>query len=166
MFQRLAFLLILVLSLSACNRDVSVSPNGDGTATVTVSVTESEINTIISNALNNAGNPLLRNPEVDLQNGQIVVSGEHDRRDGSGTVSGTITLNATVSNGQLVVTVTSVDIEGWDASDERIAEFNENLAERLGGRARQDNAGATLESVTITNDAFQISILVEIQRGE
>jgi hypothetical protein len=157
---RLFLLLALLFMLAACNRDVGIQPNGDGTATVTISVTESEVNTVVQTALANSGNPLLRNPSVDLQNGQIVISGEHERRDGNGTVSGTVTLNVNVVSGALQAQVTSVNIEGWDANDERIQEFNDRLEELLGGRARQNNGNATLESVTITNDNLTIAIRV------
>jgi regulator of protease activity HflC (stomatin/prohibitin superfamily) len=160
MIQRLFLFLILIFGLVACNRDVNVQPNGDGTATVSVSVTEAEVNTVVQNALSARANPLLRNPSVGLQNGQIVVTGEHERRDGAGTVSGTVTLNATVVNGVLNVEVTDVDIEGWDVSDERIQQFNDELEERLGGRARQNNGNATLESVSITDDNLTIQIRV------
>lgn len=156
---RLFLLLVLVFSLAACNRDVDVQVNGDGTADISVSVTEVEVNTVVQNALS-GNNPLLRNPSVDLQNGQIVVSGEHDRRDGGGTVAGTVTLSATVSNGELQVQVTSVNIEGWDANDERIQQFNDAIAERLGGRARQNNGNASLQSVSISNDSLTFVIRV------
>jgi hypothetical protein len=160
MIQRFFLFLILVFGLAACNRDVNVEVNGDGTATVSVSVTEAEVNTVVQTALGNRGNPLLRNPVVDLQNGQIVISGEHERRDGNGTVSGTVTLRATVVNSALQLEVTDVDIEGWDANDERIQQFNDRLEELLGGRARQNNGNATLQSVSITDDSLTIEILV------
>jgi hypothetical protein len=160
MRPRLFLLLMLLFSLAACNRDMSIDVNPDGSATISISLTEAEVNTFVQNALNASNNPLLRNPSVDLQNGQIVISGEHERRDGGGTVAGTITLSATVVNGQLQVQITDVNIEGWDAGDERIQQFNDALEERLGGRARQNNGNATLESVTISNDSLSIQIRV------
>src|SRR3990172_5965871 len=84
---RMLCVLLATLALAACNRGtVEVQGNGDGTATVTVTVTEAEIDAAIADALD-VSNPLLRDPVVDLQPGQIVVSGEHDRRDGGGGVS-------------------------------------------------------------------------------
>jgi hypothetical protein len=157
---RLFLLLGLVFSLAACNRELDIQPNGDGSATISISVTEAEVNTVVQTALENSANPLLRNPSVDLQNGQIIITGEHDRRDGNGTVSGTVTLSVTALNGEIQAQVTSVNIEGWDANDARIQEFNDRLEELLGGRARQNSGNATLESVTITDDNLTISIRV------
>lgn len=165
MLQRLFLILLLPLTLAACNRDnINVQPNGDGTATVTVTVQEAEVNTLITTALSQMENPLLRNPSVDLQTGQIVINGERDRQDGGGRVSGSITLSVSVVNGAMQIQATSANLEGLAASDAQIAEFNQNLAELLSGRARQDNPRATLQSVSITNETLSISILIDTSR--
>lgn len=164
MLQRLVLLVIAVLSLAACNfSNVRVEQGGDGTTNVTITLTEAEVNTIIQNALNNSANPLLRNPSIDLQPGQIVISGEHDRRDGGGRISGTVTLTATVIDGDVLVQITSAQIDGWDATDARIEQFNQQLAQGLGGRARQNNPRATLTNITITDTQLQITINVQTQ---
>lgn len=165
MFQRLFLILLLPLTLVACNQDnVDVQRNGDGTATITVTVQEAEVNTMIVAALSQMENPLLRNPSVDLQNGQIVVNGERDRQDGGGRVSGTVTLSVNVVNGSLQIQATSANFEGFEIPADQIAEFNQNLADAMAGRARQDNPRATLQGVTITNDTLSISIMVTTQR--
>ncbi len=165
MLPRLLLVLLLPLTLAACNRDnVDVQRNGDGTATITVTVQESEVNTMIVTALERADDPLLRNPSVDLQDGRIVVSGDYERQDGGGTVSGTMTLTATVVNGSLQIQVTDVTIQDFSMDDARIAEFNQNLAEAMAGRARQDNPRATLQSVTITDNTFSMTIVTETRR--
>lgn len=158
--RRLLFVLLVVLILPACNRDVTIQPI-DGTAVITVTLTEAEVNTLIVNVLANSDNPLLRDPVVDLQNGQIVISGEHERRDGAGRVQGTITLTLTATNGALSAQVTGATIEGFDLSDERIARFNGALQAQLAGRAREQNARAILDRVTITNDELQIQIVIQ-----
>lgn len=161
MIHRMAFILLVLFSLAACNRDnVTVRPDGNGTAIVTISLTESEFSTMISTALASSANPLLRNPSVDFQNGQVVISGEHDKRDGSGRVSGTATLTVQVTNGAIDAQITAVNIEGLDLSDERVADFNQRLAQALAGRAIRDNPRATLSSISITNDAMQLNITV------
>lgn len=165
MFKRLLLILPLLLMLAACNRDnVDVQRNGDGTATITVTLNEAEVNTMIETALNRADDPLLRDPGVDLQNGQMVITGEYDRQDGGGSVSGSLTLTASIDNGRLQLEVTSINIEGFDVTDERIAEFNESLAVLMSNRARQDNPRATLTSVSITEDTFSFSLVVNTQR--
>lgn len=164
MIQRIGLLLIVLLSVAACNRDnIEVQRNGDGTATITVTVSESEMSTLIQNALNQMETPLLRNPSVDLQPGQIVISGDFVRPETGDTVSGSISVAVSVVNEQLSVQVSDVTVSGFEVSDERFAEFNEQLASALSGRARRDNPRATLESVTITNSDFSIAITVTRQ---
>lgn len=162
MLYRLILIAILGLSLVACNRDVSIRPNGDGTATIVVSLSEQEVNTIVTSALNNASNPILENATIDLQNGRIVVNGDYNRQNGQGTVAGSLTLAISASNGNIQAEITAVDIDGWNASDERIEQFNANLENRLSSRASQNNSGATLDSISITEDAMEIAIRVSI----
>jgi hypothetical protein len=117
----------------------------------------------VQTALANAANPLLRNPSVDLQNGQIVITGEHERRNAAGRVSGTVTLRPVVANGTLSIQVISASIEGFELSDERITQFNGALATALTGRARQENPRAILDQVTVTADTMTIQILVQVR---
>lgn len=154
---RVILLIIGVLVLAACRRgEVDVQRNGDGTVTINVSITEAEVNAAITDALN-VSNPLLRDPVVDLQPGQIVINGKHEQRDGSGTVSGSITLTLTVQDGTLSAQIVSANIEGWDASDARVAEFNQRMAERMTERARRENRVVTMQSVTITDNEVQLA---------
>lgn len=162
--MRMIFLFLLVIPLAACDRAISVERNPDGSTDITVTLTESDINSVIQQALNEGGNPLLRDPEVDLQNGQIVVSGEHDRQDGGGRVSGTMTLVMSVSDGRLSVRATAINIEGLDANDQTLQEFNDRLAEAMGQRASRDNRNARLMDVTITQD--NLSFTLNVQRSE
>ena len=111
----------------------------------------------------NVSNPLLRDPKVDLQPGQIVINGEHDRRDGGGRVSGSVTMTLSVQNGALLAQITAADIEGLDMSDARIAEFNQRMAERMTARAGRDNPVVTMQSVTITDTDIQF--VFTAQRG-
>ena len=149
-------MMLLVLPLVACDRgNVSIERNGDG-VNVTIDLTEAEVNAAVAAALAEGGNPLLRDPQVDLQAGQIVVNGTHERRDGSGTVSGTITISVGAANGAVTAEVTSANVEGWDASDARIAQFNERLAHGLGRLAERTNGRVTVQSVTVTDTTLQI----------
>ena len=159
---RVLMLCMLVLGLAACNRgnvsDVQRDPNGGVDATV--SLTEQEVNDTVAEALSKQANPLLRNPKIDLQPGQLVINGEHERRDGKGTVSGSVTLTITLQNGSLLAQITKADIEGFDASDPRIAEFNQKLADAFNRRANRDNKQITFTAITITdtNLTFTINI--------
>ncbi len=161
----LALSALLVLLLAGCNRGevVDVQRGADGGADVTYKLTQTEINDAITDALSTAPNPLLRNPSVDLQPAKIVISGEHERRDGKGTVSGTLTMTLTVSDGTLLAQITQADVEGWDATDERIAAFNQRLADNFSKRANRDNKQITYKSVNITDD--DVELVFNIKRA-
>jgi hypothetical protein len=158
MRTRILILFGLLMILAGCNRgDVTdIQRDANGGADVTYKITESEINTAISSALAASANPLLRNPTVDLQPGQIVIKGERDRLDGSGRISGSVTLTLTVQNGALLAQITKADIEGWDASDARIAEFNQRLTDDFTRRANRDNKQITFTSATITDTDVEL----------
>ncbi len=159
---RVLMLCIVVLGLAGCNRgnvsDVQRDANGDVDATV--SLTGQEVNDAVIEALSKQGNPLLRNPTIDLQPGQLVINGEHERRDGKGTVSGSLTMTITVQNGSLLAQITKADVEGFDASDPRIVEFNQKLTDAFNHRANRDNKQITFTAITIsdTNLTFTVNI--------
>ena len=154
----LALLAALALVLAGCNRGevTDVQRDANGGADVTYKLTESEISDALADALTATGNPLLRNPKVDLQPGQIVISGEHDQRDGTGTVSGNLTMTLTVQDGTLLAQITKADIQGWDANDERIAQFNQRLADNFSKRANRANKQITFKTVTITDNDIEL----------
>lgn len=156
-------LLLAALALTACRRGevVDVQRNPEGGVTVTTRLTEADVNAAVTDALALAVNPLLRNPQVDLQNGVIVVNGEHEQRDGSGTVSGSFNVTLTVQNGTILAQVSSLNIEGVDISDERLARFNERLANGFAVRANRENRQITINSVTISDDAIEVTFTAQ-----
>lgn len=156
--------LVLPFLLIGCNRaNVDVERNPDGGVTVTATLSESDVNAAIDEALSQAENPLLRDPQVDLQAGQIVVNGQHERRDGGGTVSGSLTITVSVQGGLVAAQITQSDIEGFDLSDERIAQFNERLSNSLSRRAERDRGLITVQSINITDDALEIVFTAQRQ---
>jgi len=155
--RKLMMVLILVsgsLFLAACGagRVEIVRERGSDVFNVTVELNEDDIAQLVEDALQAGANPLLRNPVVDLQNGQIEVTGTHQRRDGSGEVGGSIIIVPSVQNGRLVVEATEINIEGVDVSDARIEQFNNNLAERLARHTEQRNRDITMTGVNVTDD--------------
>ncbi len=153
----------LILGLAACNRgNVSdVQRDANGGIDATVSLTEQEVNDAVVEALSKQANPLLRNPKIDLQPGQLVINGEHERRDGKGTVSGSVTVTITIQNGSLLPQITKADIEGYDASDPRIAEFNQKLTDAFSRRANRDNKQITFTAISITDTNLTFTINVK-----
>jgi hypothetical protein len=156
-----ALLLALMLVLAGCQfGNINVRPNGDGTASVTISMSESDVNGLIQAALARTSNPLLRDPRVDLQPGQIVINGTHDRRDGGGSVSGSINVALTVSGGKVQAQITAANIEGVPLSDGRIAELNQQLAQHFTDRVNRDNRNAQVTSINITDSTLDIGLTV------
>jgi hypothetical protein len=151
-----------MVGLVGCDRanvaDVERNPNGG--LDISVAVNEQEVNEIVQRALDQGGNPLLRNPVVDLQAGQMVISGEHESRELNRTVSGSLTVTATSSNNTLQVQVTQVNIEGFDMSDARIAELNQRLSANFTDRLNRENANFSVTAVSITADALTFTINV------
>lgn len=163
--RSLLLMLFMIGALAACNRDnvADVQRGAEGGVDVTVKLSEQEANDSVTTALGAAANPLLRNPSVDLQVGQIVVNGEHERRDGGGTVAGSVTITVTVQDGLLLPQITKADIEGFDLTDERVAQFNQRLQEEFGRRANRDNQQLTFKSVNITDS--ELEIVFNVKRG-
>jgi hypothetical protein len=151
---------LLILGLTACNRGTvnDVQRNPEGGVEVTLSLTEQEVNDAVAQALENSGNPLLRNPQVDLKPGQIVITGQHERRDGGGTVSGTVTVNVGLNAGKVQVQITQAQIEGFDLSDARIQQFNDRLAAIFSTRLERDQGIITITALNITEDTLQFTL--------
>ncbi len=154
----LFLVLALALAVAACNR-VEIERNPEGGATVTLTLTQSDLNTIISEALAAAPNPLLRNPQVTLQEGSVLVSGTHERRDGGGTVSGSFVVTFSIQDGALVAQVSSLNIEGYAVADSELADLNARLA---GGMSRRADDGVRFTSVTVTPQA--VTLVFEVRR--
>jgi hypothetical protein len=164
MKTRLLILLLVVVALAACRRAeiTGVERNPEGGLDVSASLSEADINAAIADALA-IQNPLLRDPQVDLQNGQIVVTGSHELPSGGETVSGSLTFTLSVNNGVLLAQITDADIQGVDLSDERIANFNQRISERMTNRANRENRAVTVQSVNVTDSAVEITFNVQRQ---
>jgi hypothetical protein len=153
---RMMLVLIAALALAGCRRGtVQIQPDGSGGANVTVTWTEAEVNSAIQEALVASGNPLLRNPSVDLQNGQILVTGEHMQRDNTGTVQGSFVLTLAAQNGAILPTISNVNIDGIAANDQTVTNLNDRLRDAFNRRANLTRR-ISVTSVTITDSNIQI----------
>jgi hypothetical protein len=145
---------LVLIVLTGCNFSAERNPGGG--LDVTVAISEADVNTAVRQALDASADPLLRNPSVDLQNGRMVISGEHDRRDGGGRVSGSVTLSPGVTNGMLTLQASSLAIEGFEATDDRLVQFNERLAAGLNQLAASARGQITVQAVTVTDSELQV----------
>jgi hypothetical protein len=149
--------LLCMMGLAACNRGevIDVQRDPSGGVDITAQLTETDISDAIADALA-IENPLLRDPKVDLQPGQIVITGSHDKRDGSGTVNGTMTITLSIDNGAILPQVTQIDIEGIKPSDEAVTTINQRIAERVTKRADKEGRQITVKSVDVTDTAVVV----------
>jgi hypothetical protein len=144
----------VVFVLAACGR---AERNPEGGIDIPVNLTEQQVADVIARILAEGGNPLLRDPQVDFQPGLIVITGEHERRDGGGTVSGSLNANVGVSNGSLTIMLTNVQIEGYTADQSQIDNYNRRIAEALTGVANQ-LPNVQVVSASVTNTELQLVI--------
>ncbi|MFN8528344.1 MAG: LmeA family phospholipid-binding protein [Anaerolineae bacterium] len=159
-FKRLALLMVIAsaLMIAGCRGNINVQRGADGSLNVTVTLSEADVNAAITDALNTSANPLFRNPSVDLQSGQIVINGEHDRRDGGGRISGSVTVTPSVTNGVLSITVSSLNVEGLAATDAEVQAFNARIQEALARRVNRDHPNVALNAVTVSDTEMVIEL--------
>ncbi|CAG0953181.1 hypothetical protein ANAEL_00182 [Anaerolineales bacterium] len=150
--SKLPLLFLIVLLVSACQRNIT--RNGDGSLVVTTSITQQELQEDITSSI---ADPLVKNVTVSLQTGYVLVSGERQRlNDASKTDSLTFRLDLSVSNGQLVASVTDAKLDNIAIEQNRVDHWNQTIANRLsniGGRSEN----STLQSISITPESVTMT---------
>ncbi len=153
---RILLVLLAALALAGCRRGtIQIQPDGSGGANVTVTWTEADVNSAIQDALTASGNPLLRNPTVDLQAGQIVVTGERDKVDGSGTVQGSFMLTLVAQDGAILPTISNLNVDGIAVNDQTVTNLNDRLRDAFNRRANLTRR-ISVTSITVTDTSVQI----------
>jgi hypothetical protein len=165
------FVFLAALAVSACSfGNVGVQSNPAGGIDISITLAESEVNTLLSEAIDAAAESgravRIQNPTIDLQAGRIVISGDYEQPSGSGNfVSGSITLSVTTSDGRVTVTVTEANVNGFQANDERLTQITERINEALNSRASRDNgANISVTSVTITDN--DMTMVINVRQGQ
>lgn len=154
--KRFSLLLIpLIFLLSACKTDVS--RNDDGTLNVDTIISQSELQEVISSSI---ADPLVTNVTVTLQSGYVLVSADHQRlNDSSKTDTLSFRLDLSVSDNQLVASISNAQIDGIAIEQNRVDNWNQTIANRLsnwGGRSEN----ASLQSVSVTPENVTMTWLV------
>ena len=159
--------LTLMLAMTACSMgNVGIDRNPEGGVDIRVTLTESEVNTLITEAIaaaaENGQAIRVQNPTVDLQAGQIVLSGDYEQQNGTGNyVNGSLTLAVTTADGRVTVAVTQANIQGVEANDERLTQIADRINEALNSRASRDNgSNIQLTGVTITDNDMTMVVNV------
>lgn len=146
----LALLFALMLPMVACN--FSLTRNGDGTLNFTAGFTEAETQAEIDRALQDD----LANVTADFQAGRIVVTGQREHPDGSGTDTLAFNVEVGVADGHLTVVIGDVTLNGAPILVEEVAEWNAEIAAGL-EQAAQEHPNATLETATVTDTALTLT---------
>jgi len=151
-----------LIALAGCNMgQVSLQRDASGNVEGSLTLTEAEINTAVQEVLTNNPGLRLNNATADLQSGQIVVSGDYTKADGS-TGQGNFTMTMVAQDGALLTQISNLNLEGWSAGDPAIQDINARMTANFQRRAAR-TPNLRVQSVTISDT--EVVIQFEAQRG-
>jgi hypothetical protein len=154
-WQALVALIALIVTSLACNAGGDINIRQDDQYNyLTVSLTEQQVQDILSSILANAERIQVQNARIDLQLGQIIVTGDAIGQDGR-SYPGNMTLQAGSANGALQITVIAFNFSGFNADQATIDRWNADIAAGLGRSAEQSES--EVDSVSITDSAMSIT---------
>jgi hypothetical protein len=151
--KKLSVVLLLVLLLtSACK--ANISRNNDGSLDVETSITQQQLQDVISTSI---ADPLIKELTVSLQSGYVLVSGTRERlNDPAKTDTLSFRLDLSANNGQLVATVSNAQLDGVPFEQNRVAYWNETIANRL-SMLGSKKPNSTLKSVSVTPESVAMT---------
>ena len=142
----------LLLLTSACK--ANISRNDDGSVSIETSITQQELQEVISSSI---ADPLVQELTVSLQTGYVSVTGTRQRlNDASKTDTLGFRLDLSVSNSQLIASVSDAQIDGIAIDQSRVDNWNQTIANRLSNFG-SGQRNATLQSVTITPEIVMLT---------
>ncbi len=144
--KTISVLLVTLLFLtSACK--ANIARNDDGSFTVETTITQQELQEAISAAI---ADPLVQDLQVSLQSGYVSVIGTRQRLNDAGkTDTLSFRLDLSVSNGQIIASVSDAQIDGSSIDQARVDNWNQTIANRL-SKIGQRNENNILQSVSVT----------------
>lgn len=158
-YFRLILLILTGAVLVGCG-GANVEINPEGGVEVTITLTEEELNFAIGEALSDGDNTLLLNPQLTLGDGMITVTGEYFFVTGEKHI-GTMMIHLGAENGALTAEITSVEIEGFDADEGRLANLNQRLASALTRYANRDGGPVSVQAVNVSDAGVQVTLTVQ-----
>jgi hypothetical protein len=146
--QRMTILLALsvALGLVACRPAVDWEADKEYFY-LTITLSEDDA----TNAIEKALTPHIINAQADLRDGQIFASGQVKQEKTGKLLSGSLTLELWAENGVLNAKITSLDFGGWDASQEKLGEINQDIADGVAGRVANKESRSELTDVTVSD---------------
>jgi hypothetical protein len=155
----LALLIVAALSVTACSIDLERNP--DGSLSVESAMSAESLQSEIAAGIDD---PLVKEFEVDMHDGYMAVSAARQLPNSDHVDELTFHLDLWVNDGHLAATIRDARLNNQPIDAERVATWNERIAERL-ERAGRRNANSTLQQVTITPDALRMTWRVETPRS-
>ncbi|MFN8413728.1 MAG: hypothetical protein U0Z26_15200 [Anaerolineales bacterium] len=144
-------LLSIALLTSACKANIS---RNNGSLNVETTITQQELQEVISSSI---ADPLVQELTVTLQTGYISVIGTRQRlNDASKTDTISFRIDLSVSNGQLIASVSNAQIDKQPIDQARVDNWNQTIANRIANFGKGQR-NATLQSVSITPQAVTMT---------
>ena len=145
----------LALFASACSIDVERNP--DGSLQVTSAITEASLTNEIQAAI---ADPLVKDFDVDLRDGYVLVSAEKEKVFADGTDTVSFRLDLGVEDGHLSAVISDAVINGITIPQELVDVWNEKIGNQL-ERAGKQNPDTTLERVSVDDAGVEMEWRVE-----
>lgn len=138
--------------LSACK--ANISRNQDGSLDVETTMSQQQLQEAITAAI---ADPLIKEINVSLQSGYVLVSGTRTRQNDAGkTDTLTFRLDLGVSNGQPTASISNAQLDGKPIDQSRVDHWNQTLASRI-ALLSQKNPNSTLKSVSVSPSAVTMT---------
>ena len=129
---------------------------GAQSGTITLHITESQLTSYLANYLNSQPNPLITNPQVLLQNGQMQVYGQAQQ--GMFTANVSITMQVSVdANGQPQINITQADFGPLPAPQGLNEAVSSLIQQAYTGSLGPAATGFRLESSTIADGVMTVT---------
>ena len=152
---------ILAFVVAACGTTVNIE-NGELVVNSNFSITETMLNSGDSSDLSFGESDFIRNAEFDIQEGQLVVSGDVLCADSSRS-NGSVTITmGTTDNGFIDVEITDVSAD-CNYNEDIITNAQNELADGLAEAAKeleQSDATITFTDVTLADDTLTLALEV------
>jgi hypothetical protein len=129
---------------------------------IEVGLPEEVVNTILRQTVDtdNVDTDLLTTiNSVDMKPGLITVTGTRTLANGT-EAPGSFDLALGAENGDLKATVSNVQIQGYEFTEQQLTDLNARIAQNLGSSASSDNS-TEFNSVNITDNSLQFVMTVK-----
>ena len=149
---------LLLLPLAACS-GVSATVHfraDDQYNYLTVDMTKDEVQELFTGIFEESKDIPISNPTVELGNGEITISGKVASGTNS-TVPATLTVQASISNGEPSLVVSSMNFAGWQGTPDILDKINAEIAKGLDSAAQNAN-DAQLIDVSITGSKLSFTL--------